>query len=67
MKCILMNKNTHVLLAEYDSANSVFSKVYQVYNIDYAPYILKSFYKENDLNKFNITDRLQTLDAKTLG
>lgn len=40
-----MNKNTHVLLAEYDSANSVFSKVYEVYNIDYAPYILKSFYK----------------------
>ena len=50
MKCILMNKNTHVLSAEYDSANSVFSKVYEVYNIDYAPYILKSFYKENDLN-----------------
>lgn len=50
MKCILMNKNTAVLLAEYDSANGVFSKIYEVYNIDYAPYILKSFYIENDLN-----------------
>ena len=58
MKCILMNKNTHVLLAEYDSANSVFSKVYEVYNIDYAPYILKSFYKENDLNNASFITNL---------
>lgn len=50
MKCILMNKNTEVLMAEYDSANGVFSKIYEVYNIDYAPYILKSFYIKNDLN-----------------
>ena len=50
MKCILMNKNTEVLEAEYDSANGVFSKIYEVYNIDYAPYILKSFYVENQLN-----------------
>ena len=50
MKCILFNKNTKVLSAEFDSANGVFSKVYEVYNIDYAPYILKSYYKENDLN-----------------
>ena len=50
MKRILFNKNTKVLSAEFDSANGVFSKVYEVYNIDYAPYILKSYYKENDLN-----------------
>ena len=50
MKCILMNKNTEVLIAEYDSANCVFSKIYEIYNIDYAPYILKSFYVENELN-----------------
>lgn len=50
MKCILFNKNTKVLSAEFDPANVVFSKVYEVYNIDYAPYILKSYYKENDLN-----------------
>ena len=32
MKCILMNKNTEILVAEYDSANGVFSKIYEVYN-----------------------------------
>ena len=50
MNVILMNKNTKVLLAEYDSANGVFSKVIDVYNINYAPYILKSFYKKDDIN-----------------
>ena len=50
MKCILMNKNTEILAAEYDSANGLFSEIYDVYNIDYAPYVLKSFYIENELN-----------------
>lgn len=50
MKCILMNKNKEVLVAEYDSANGVFSRIYEVYDINYAPYILKSFYIENDIN-----------------
>ena len=51
MKCILMNKNTEVLVAEYDSATGVFTKVYDVYNINYAPYILKSFYTSEDINE----------------
>ncbi len=46
MKCILMNKNTEVLLAEYDSGLGVFSKIYDIYNINYAPYILKNFYND---------------------
>lgn len=50
MKCVLMNKNTEILLAEYDSANSVFSRIIEVYDINYAPYILKSFYEEDDIN-----------------
>lgn len=50
MKCILMNKNTRVLLVEYDSVLSGFSKIIEVYDINYAPYILKSFYKEADIN-----------------
>ena len=50
MKCILMNKNTEVLLAEYDTANGVFQEVIDVYNIEYAPYILKSFYIKDDIN-----------------
>lgn len=50
MKCILMNKNTEVIVAEYDSGVSVFTKIYNVYNIDYAPYILKSLYIDNDID-----------------
>ena len=51
MKVILMNKNTEVLVAEYDNVLNGFSKIYEVKNIDYAPYILKKFYikgEEND-------------------
>ena len=50
MKCTLMNKNKEVLTAEYDAATSVFTRIYEVNNINYAPYILKSFYIENDIN-----------------
>lgn len=50
MKCILMNKNTKVLTAEYDSATGVFIKVYNVCDINFAPYILKNFYMEDDIN-----------------
>ena len=50
MECILMNKNTEVLLAEYDTANGVFLKIIDVYNIEYAPYILKSFYIKDNIN-----------------
>ncbi len=45
-----MNKNQEVLVAEYDSATSGFTKIYEVKDINYAPYILISFYKENDIN-----------------
>lgn len=50
MKCILMNKYTKVLEAEYDSATGVFAEVYKVYDINYGPYILKKFFNENDVN-----------------
>ena len=53
MKRILMNKNTKVLLAEYDNVNGVFSKIYEVYNINYAPYILKNYYVKDDVNNDN--------------
>ncbi len=45
-----MNKNKEVLMAEYDTATSVFTKIYEVIDINYAPYILKSFYIEDDIN-----------------
>ena len=50
MKCILMNKNTEILVAEYNEVSKFFDRIYDVYNIDYAPYILKSFYIENEIN-----------------
>ena len=50
MKCILMNKNKEVFVAEYDTATSVFTRVYEAKDINYAPYILKSFYMKNDIN-----------------
>lgn len=50
MKCILMNKNTEVLIAEYDDAVKVFTKIYKVKNISYAPYILQGFYVKEDFN-----------------
>lgn len=49
MKYIFMNKNTEVLLAEYDSGLGVFSKICDIYNINYAPYILKNFYNDTSL------------------
>lgn len=45
-----MNKNTEVLLVEYESGLGVFTKIIEVYNIDYSPYILKSFYEKYDIN-----------------
>ncbi len=50
MKCLLMNKKVEVLIAEYDTATSVFTRIYEVKNINYAPYILKNFYIENNIN-----------------
>ncbi len=50
MKCILMNKNVDILIAEYDTATGVFTKIYEIKNIHYAPYILNSFYIENDID-----------------
>lgn len=50
MKYIVMNKNTEVLLADYNDASKFFDNIINIYNIEYAPYILKSFYDKNDIN-----------------
>lgn len=50
MKCTLMNKNTEILSAEYNPVSKFFDIIYEVKNIDYAPYILKKFYEEGDFN-----------------
>lgn len=60
MKCILMNKNIEVLVAEYNLVSKFFDVIYEVKNIDFAPYILKNFYKADDFNnnlfKTNISE-----------
>lgn len=48
MKCLLMNKNTEVIVCEYDFELCVFTEIYEVKNINYAPLIIKNIY---DLNK----------------
>lgn len=58
MKCILMNKNTDVLVANYDPATGVFTQIIDIYNIDYAPYILKSFYVSDDVNNASFRTHL---------
>ena len=50
MKCVLMNKDIEVLVAEYDDVIKAFTQILEVKNIDYAPYILHSFYDENNIN-----------------
>ena len=46
MKVILMNKNTEVLVAEYNEKVAVFTKIYEIKNLKYAPIII-----EKALNK----------------
>lgn len=40
MICILMNKNTEILVAEYQPSLAVFIKIIEVKDIAYAPLIL---------------------------
>ncbi len=50
MKSILMNRNTKILITEYNENSNFFDEIYEVNNIEYAPYIVKSYYVENDIN-----------------
>ena len=49
MRCILMNKNTKVLEAEYNEKIASFTNIYNIENIDYAPIIIKNALKENNV------------------
>ena len=42
-----MNKNTEVLVCEYNTNLNVFDKMYEIINIEYAPLILKNYYEED--------------------
>ena len=58
MKCILMNKNTEVLVAEYDEAVKAFIRIIEVKNIHYAPYIIEGIYEEGDENSNHLRTNL---------
>lgn len=58
MKCILMNKTRKVLMAEYNETSKFFDRIYEVYDINYAPYILKSFYVSDDVNNVSFRTHL---------
>lgn len=47
MKCILMNKNTEILVAEYNEVLKVFTKIYETKNIEYAPLIIYNSFSKN--------------------
>ena len=56
MKCILMNKNKEVLTAEYQSSLGVFTDIYNVIDIDFAPIILKNAYQLNEELKVSLSE-----------
>lgn len=48
MKCTLMNKNTCILTAEYEPSLGVFTNIYEINNINFAPIILKNAYNQKE-------------------
>ena len=59
MKYILMNKNTKVLSANYQPSLGVFTDIYEIYNIDFAPVILKNVSNKEKDTILNYWDDLQ--------
>ena len=50
MKCILMNKNTKIMLVEYNLDYHIIEKIYETYNINYAPLSVYNASKSKSLN-----------------
>lgn len=50
VKCILMNKNTKILQADFDTATGGFTDIIEIYNMNYAPYIIKEIYDNKNNN-----------------
>ena len=57
MKCVLMNKNTEVLILEYDVILKGFNKIYEIENINFAPLIIKKIY-DKDKDEIKLLERL---------
>ncbi len=56
MKCMLMNKNKEILTAEYQLSLGVFTDIYDVFNINFAPIILKNAYQSNEDLKVSLSE-----------
>ncbi len=52
-----MNKNTEVLIVEYNTNFNIFDRMYEIINIDYAPLILKKYYEE-DKDRLSLLNKL---------
>ena len=50
MKCILMNKNTSVALIEYNTDYNLIERVYEIYDINYAPLSVFNAFKDKSKN-----------------
>ena len=44
MKCILLNKNKEIALIELNTEFNIIEKIYEIYNIEYAPLSFKNAY-----------------------
>lgn len=54
MKCILMNKDTEVLVAEYNNVSKFFDEIIEIKNIEYSPLSLSNLYNNYDETQFKI-------------
>ena len=50
MKCILMNKNKEIALIELNNNTNLIDKIYDIYNIDYAPLCFKVATQNKSIN-----------------
>ena len=50
MKCLLMNKNEPVVSMEYNTTYNIIEKVYEIYDIKYAPLSVYNAYKNKAQN-----------------
>ena len=50
MKCILLNKNKEIALIELNTKYNIIEKIYEIYNIEYAPLSFKNAYYSKTVN-----------------
>ncbi len=50
MKCILMNKNTEIMSLEYNTTFHIIEKIYDIYQIEYAPLCIMNAYHTKNSN-----------------